>query len=167
MDQELAYEFVRCSGISFWRSNPYFGLHKLATKLIPSRLPHLMLDEVVLERQARRLDALQEAENDKKLQEALALRGEALQVVGGHDAVVFLREQARSSTNVAGPPQEPRRPQENLVGQWPCTRGRRSRATSAAAHALPLLARCRAKMAFMNSQSLDQMSAASRPTPTR
>merc|ERR1719506_2992160 len=50
MDQELVlYEFCALLiRVSFWRSNPYFGLHKLATKLVPfPDCLQLMLDEVV------------------------------------------------------------------------------------------------------------------------
>ena len=46
----MLYEFVEVLiRIAFWRANPYHGIHKLATKLVP--LPdclHQMLHEVVL-----------------------------------------------------------------------------------------------------------------------
>ena len=77
MDQELVlYEFCALLiRISFWRSNPYFGLHKLQTKLVP--FPDClitMLDEVVLPN-AKRDDSLlfrEKLQTDKKLQDALA-----------------------------------------------------------------------------------------------
>ena len=76
MDQELVlYEFCALLiRISFWRSNPYFGLHKLATKLVP--FPDCLvalLDECVLPN-AKRDDSLvfrEKLQNDPKLLQAL------------------------------------------------------------------------------------------------
>jgi hypothetical protein len=76
MDAELVlYEFVEVLiRISFWRANPYHGIHKLATKLIP--LPDClvqMLQEVVLPNAKRDDSALfkEKLATDKSMQEAL------------------------------------------------------------------------------------------------
>jgi hypothetical protein len=76
MDMELVlYEFVEVLiRIAFWRANPYHGIHKLATQLVP--LPdclHQMLHEVVLPNAKRDDSALfkEKLAADKSLQAAV------------------------------------------------------------------------------------------------
>ena len=76
MDMELVlYEFVEVIvRIAFWRANPYHGIHKLATQLIP--LPDClesMLKEVILPNAKRDDSALfkEKIATDKAIQSAL------------------------------------------------------------------------------------------------
>ena len=168
MDQELVlYEFVALLiRISFWRSNPYFGLHKLATKLVP--FPDclaIMLDEVVLPN-AKRDDSLlfrEKLQNDVKLQAALeSYDAKLLKWWNHHTQSMFLKEGERKLQFQQWQDLLKNRddPGQNLVGNWSVhqeseiTGDERCRTLFRCSISLP-----QAKMAFMNSQSLDQMSA--------
>ena len=168
MDQELVlYEFVALLvRISFWRSNPYFGLHKLATKLVP--FPDcliVMLDECVLPN-AKRDDSLvfrEKLQNDKKLLDALESYDARLRKWWDKQTQsTFLREGERKILYQEWQDLLKNRhdPGQNLVGQWQVhqeseiTGDERCKTIFRCSLSLP-----QAKMAFMNSQSLDQMSA--------
>ena len=109
----VLYEFVEVLiRIAFWRANPYHGIHKLATKLVP--LPdclHQMLHEVVLPNAKRDDSALfkERLAGDKAMQAALlVVRGEAQGVVRRAHAVDVppRRGPQAAVPAVAGPAQE-------------------------------------------------------------
>ena len=114
MDMELVlYEFVEVLiRIAFWRANPYHGIHKLATKLMP--LPDCleqMLHEVVLPNAKRDDSALfkERLAGDKAMQAALeSYEDQAARVVQRAHAVdVPARPGAQAAVPaVAGPAQE-------------------------------------------------------------
>merc|ERR1719316_2203409 len=101
MDMELVlYEFVEVLiRIAFWRANPYHGIHKLATKLIP--LPDCltqMLHEVVLPNAKRDDSALfkEKLAGDKAMQAALASYEKKLKEwFDVHTQSMFLRGEGR------------------------------------------------------------------------
>ena len=168
MDQELVlYEFVALLvRISFWRSNPYFGLHKLATKLVPfPDCLQVMLDEVVLPNAKRDDSALfrERLESDPKLQAALESYDAKLKKWWDKTTQsTFLREGERKILYQQWQDLLKNRddPGQNLVGNWEVhqeseiTGDERCRQIHRCSLSLP-----QAKMAFMNSQNLDQMSA--------
>ena len=163
----MLYEFCALLiRISFWRSNPYFGLHKLQTKLVP--FPDCliaMLDEVVLPN-AKRDDSLlfrEKLQTDKKLQDALAsVDGKLKKWWEATTQSTFLREGERKILFQQWQDLMKNRdePGMNLVGQWQVhqeseiTGDERCRNIFRCSLSLP-----QCKMAFMNSQSLDQLSA--------
>jgi hypothetical protein len=168
MDQELVlYEFIALLvRISFWRANPYHGIHKLANKLVP--LPDClvqMLDEVVLPTAKRDDSALfrERLQSDKKLLGALAFYDAKLKVWWDKQTQsMFLREGTRKIQFQQWQDLLKNRddPGQNLVGNWEVrqeseiTGDDRCKIRHKCGLSLP-----QAKMAFMNSQSLDQMSA--------
>ena len=179
VDQEcVLYEFVELLvRISFWRANPYHGIHKLATQLIP--LPdclHYMLHEVVLPN-AKKDDSAEfreKLQGDPHLQAALRSVEPMLRPwFNVHTQSIFLREHKRAlqfqqwqdllkrgwgtcAPGTAGA-QVGYSPGYN-VGTWETyqdseiTGDERCRDVHRCALSFPV-----AKMAFLNSQSLDQM----------
>ena len=174
MDMELVlYEFVEVLiRISFWRSNPYHGIHKLATKLIP--LPDCleqMLKEVVLPNAKRDDSALfkEKLANDKAMLGALDTYNDRLKEwFDVHTQSMFLRGNGRAlqyqqwqdllkkgwGTDVRKIGFTP----GNGVGSWQIyqdseiTGDERCRNIFKVSLSLP-----QAKFAFINSQSLDQL----------
>ena len=174
LDQELVlYEFVEVLiRISFWRSNPYHGIHKLATKLIP--LPDClvqMLQEVVLPNAKRDDSALfkEKLATDKALQSAIESYDSKLKEwFDVHTQSMFLRGQGRKlqfqqwqdllkkgwGTDVRKVGFTP----GGGVGSWQIyqdseiTGDERCRNIFKVSLSLP-----QAKFAFINSQSLDQL----------
>ena len=179
MDQELVlYEFVEVLvRIAFWRANPYHGIHKLATKLVP--LPdclHQMLHEVVLPNAKRDDSALfkERIATDAAIQGALASYEDKLRVwFNVHTQSMFLQGKGRrlqfqpwqdllkkgwgqlKSNNEPMPGYTP----AALVGNWQMnqdseiTGDERCRNIHKVSLSMP-----QAKFAFINSQALDQMS---------
>ena len=174
MDMELVlYEFVEVLiRIAFWRANPYHGIHKLAMKLMP--LPdclHQMLHEVVLPNAKRDDSALfkEKLAGDKMMQSALQSFDKKLKEwFDVHTQSMFLRGEGRKlqyqqwqdllkkgwGTDVRAQGYTP----GNGVGNWEIyqdseiTGDERCRNKFKISLSLP-----QAKFAFINSQSLDQL----------
>ena len=163
--------------ISFWRANPYHGIHKLATRLVP--LPdclHYLLHEIVLPNASKDdSEAFRERlQGDPHLQAALRSVEPMLRPwFNVHTQSIFLREHKRAlqfqqwqdllkrgwgtcAPGTAGA-QVGYSPGSN-VGTWEIlqdseiTGDERCRNVHYAALSFPV-----AKLAFINSQSLDQM----------
>ena len=179
VDQEVVlYEFIELLiRISFWRANPYHGIHKLATSLYP--LPdclQFMLHEVVLPNAARDdTEAFREKlRADPHLQAALRAAEPSLRPwFNVHTQSMYLREKKRllqfqewqtllkkgwgTCAPGTGGAQVGFSPGFN-VGTWEIyqdseiTGDARCRQTHACALSLTF-----AKLAFINSQSLEQM----------
>ena len=179
MDMELVlYEFVEVLvRIAFWRANPYHGIHKLATKLVP--LPNCldsMLKEVVLPNAKRDDSALfkERIQNDKSVQGALESFDAKLKVwYDVHTQSMFLMGKGRKlqfqqwqdllkrgwgelqANNEPAPGYTPKQ----LVGSWQIyqdseiTGDERCRNIFKVSLSLP-----QAKFAFINSQGADQLS---------
>ena len=178
MDQELVlYEFVEVLvRIAFWRANPYHGIHKLATKLIP--LPECldqMLKDVILPNAKRDDSALfkERLASDQAVLGAVASYEKKLRTwFNIHTQSMFLQGKGRrlqyqqwqdllkkgwgqlQSNNEPSPGYTP----AGLVGNWQIyqdseiTGDERCRNKFKVSISLP-----QAKFAFINSQSLDQM----------
>ena len=178
MDAELVlYEFVEVLiRISFWRANPYHGIHKLATKLIP--LPDClvqMLQEVVLPNAKRDDSALfkEKLKNDKPMQEALDSCEASLKIwFEVHTQSMFLQGKGRKMKfdqwqellkKGWGQMQSNNEPQPGFtppkqVGSWQIyqdseiTGDERCRNIFKVSLSMP-----QAKFAFIDSQNLDQL----------
>ena len=173
MDRAGAYEFVEVLiRIGFWRANPYHGINKLAAKLVP--LPdclHQMLHEVVLPNAKRDDSALfkERLAGDKAMQAALLSYEKKLKEwFDVHTQSMFLRGEGRKlqyqqwqdllqkgwGTDVRAQGYTP----GNGVGNWEIfqdseiTGDERCRNKFKISLSLP-----QAKFAFINSQSLDQL----------
>ena len=172
------YEFIELLiRIAFWRANPYHGIHKLATKLVP--LPdclHQMLHEVILPnaKQDDTEEFREKLRSDAHLQAAIrGLEPTLRPWFNAHTQTMFLREQKRKlqfeqwqsllkkgwgtcAPGTAGA-QIGYAPGFN-VGTWEIyqdseiTGDERCRDTHDCALSFPFT-----KLAFINSQSLDQM----------
>ena len=173
----LQYEFVEVLvRIAFWRANPYHGIHKLATTLVP--LPDClqqMLTEVVLPNAKRDESSLfkEKLANDKAMQEALELYDAKLKIwYDVHTQSMFLQGKGRKllfqqwqdllkrgagelqANNEPAPGYTPKQ----LVGNWQIyqdseiTGDERCRNIFKVSLSMP-----QAKFAFLNSQSLDQL----------
>ena len=174
MDQELVlYEFVEVLiRIGFWRANPFHGINKLANKLVP--LPdclHQMLHEVVLPNAKRDDSALfkERLAGDKAMLSALATYEKRLKEwFDVHTQSMFLRGEGRKlqyqqwqdllkkgwGIDQRAQGYTP----GNGVGNWEIyqdseiTGDERCRNKFKISLSLP-----QAKFAFINSQSLDQL----------
>ena len=175
LDQELVlYEFVEVMiRIGFWRANPFHGINKLAAKLVP--LPdclHQMLHEVVLPNAKRDDSALfkERLAGDKAMLSALATYEKRLKEwFDVHTQSMFLRGEGRKlqyqqwqdllkkgwGADARAQGYTP----GNGVGNWEIfqdseiTGDERCRNKFKISLSLP-----QAKFAFINSQSLDQLS---------
>jgi len=163
LDQELVlYEFVEVLiRVSFWRANPFHGIHKLAQTLTP--LPdclHQMLHEVVLPNAQRDNSSLfkEWLANDKGVQAVLQeYEPQLLEWFNSQTQSMFLRGEGRRLQYQLW--QDVLKKKKH-VGVWEInqdseiTGDERCRIKHKCSLSLP-----QAKFAFSNSQSLDQMSA--------
>jgi len=163
MDKELVlYEFVELlTRISFWRANPYHGIIKLAGALVP--FPDClskMLHEVVLPNAQRDDSALfkEKLESDEKMQAVLKAYEEKLRAwFNGHTQSQHLRGEER---RIGYDQWQEILKKGKVVGIWEVHRESEITGDPSCRDRFKCsLSMPQAKFAFMNSQSLDQMSA--------
>ena len=157
----VMYEFVELLvRISFWRANPYHGIIKLAATLVPfPDCLHKMLHEVVLPNAQRDDSALfkEKLAESAEMQAVLEAYKPKLETwFNGQTQSMHLRGEERKLMYDQW--QEILK-KNKVVGIWECNRESEITGDDRAKEKLKCsLSMPQAKFAFLNSQSLDQMS---------